>query len=169
MEVFEEFKKGLEEQVSSEDTETHYNLGIAYREMGLVDDAISTFQTARKDPDYFVQASTMLGTCYMEKGLYSLAAEAFQSVLEKVDPNEETAWSVKYDLADALEKDEKLEEALDYFTAVFGWDSAYREVSERVETLKAKVGPKAAEPEKPAKPKEPTKLDTKRKSRVSYI
>jgi tetratricopeptide (TPR) repeat protein len=171
MEVFEEFKKGLEEQVSSEDTETHYNLGIAYKEMGLLDDAISTFQAAKKDPNYFVQASTMLGNCYMEKGLFSLAVEAYEGVLEKLDPNEETAWSVKYDLADALEKDGKTDEALKYFTEVYGWDSTYRQVSERVESLKkmTKAEEPVAEKPKPAKPKEPTKLDTKRKSRVSYI
>jgi len=165
MEVFAEFKKGLEEQVSSEDTETHYNLGIAYREMGLVDDAISTFKAAKNDPNFFVQASTMLGTCYMEKGMFADAVEAFQGVLKKLDPNEETAWSVKYDLADALEQDGKLDEALDYFTQVQGWDSSYREVSDRVDALKKKVGTS----DKPAKPKEPTNIDTKRKSRVSYI
>jgi tetratricopeptide (TPR) repeat protein len=176
MAVFEEFKKGLEDQVSSEDTETHYNLGIAYKEMGLLDDAISTFQAAKKDPNYFVQASTMLGNCYMEKGLFSLAVEAYDGVLQKIDPSDEIAWSVKYDLADALEKEGKADEALKYFTEVYGWDSTYRQVSERVESLQKQAPaeepvaekPKPEKP-KPAKPKEPTKLDTKRKSRVSYI
>jgi tetratricopeptide (TPR) repeat protein len=176
MAVFEEFKKGLEDQVSSEDTETHYNLGIAYKEMGLLDDAISTFQAAKKDPNYFVQASTMLGNCYMEKELFSLAVEAYEGVLQKIDPSDEIAWSVKYDLADALEKEGKADEALKYFTEVYGWDSTYRQVSERVESLQKQAPaeepvaekPKPEKP-KPAKPKEPTKLDTKRKSRVSYI
>ena len=50
MDIFNEFKKGLEKELSEEDYETHYNLGIAYKEMGLIDDAIREFQTSRNDP-----------------------------------------------------------------------------------------------------------------------
>ncbi len=168
LEVFEEFKKGLESQVEAEDTETHYNLGIAYKEMGLLDDAISTFQASRKDPDFFVRASTMLGNCYMEKGLYTLAIEAFHEVLAKVDPNDEVAWSVKYDLGEAYEKEGKLEEALRYFTEVYGWSSGFREVSEKVNNLKKTAKP-AKTPDDPAKGEKGESTPPKRKSRVSYI
>ncbi len=170
LEVFEEFKKGLEEQVEAEDTETHYNLGIAYKEMGLLDDAISTFQQAQHDPKYFVQASAMLGNCYMEKGLYSLAAEAFSSVLMKTDPKDDSRWSIKYELAEAYEKDGKTDEALGYYTEVYGWDSSFREVAQKINALK-----KTAKAEEPAEAGEPgdrpkKKLTLKdRKSRVSYI
>lgn len=168
LEVFEEFKKGLESQVEAEDTETHYNLGIAYKEMGLLDDAISTFQASKKDPDFFVRASTMLGNCYMEKGLYTLAIEAFQEVLAKIDPNDEAAWSLKYDLAEAYEKEGKLEEALRYFTEVYGWSSGFREVSEKVNNLKKTVKP-VETPDNPAKEEKGESTPPKRKSRVSYI
>lgn len=173
LEVFEEFKKGLESQVEAGDTETHYNLGIAYKEMGLLDDAISTFQAAKNDPNFFVQASTMLGNCYMEKGLYSLAIDAFQGVLMKMDSNDDTAWSIKYDLAEAYEKEGKLKEALDYYTEVYGWNSGFRDVTEKVNALKKSLSPEE-ETAKPEKPKQPTKdkeesVPPKRKSRVSYI
>ena len=67
LEIFQEFKKGLEGELSDEDSETHYNLGIAYKEMGLIDDAIKEFQTSRNDSKRSMQSSTMLGVCYMEK------------------------------------------------------------------------------------------------------
>ncbi len=83
MDIFNEFKKGLEKELEEEDYETHYNLGIAYKEMGLIDDAIREFQTSRKDPNKFISSSNMLGVCYMEKGLYPLAIEVLKSAIEK--------------------------------------------------------------------------------------
>ncbi len=186
LEVFEEFKRGLEDQVEAGDTETHYNLGIAYKEMGLLDDAISTFQAASKDPNFFVQASNMLGTCYMEKGLYSLAVKAYSGVLQKIDPGDETAWSIKYDLAEALEHDGKSDEALRYYTEVYGWNSSFREVADKINALNKPARPTASKPaaaepastepvvSKPeaAAPKAKEQKEStspKRKSRVSYI
>ena len=81
--IFEEFKKGLEKEIGTEDYETHYNLGIAYKEMGLIDDAIKEFQTSKNDPERLIPSVSMLGMCYMAKGLYSLAIDSFNSVMEK--------------------------------------------------------------------------------------
>src|SRR5262249_5482244 len=47
-EVFTEFKKGLERVVQRTDVDTHYDLGIAYKEMGLLDDAVHVFEVARQ-------------------------------------------------------------------------------------------------------------------------
>ena len=84
LEIFQEFKKGLESELEDEDSETHYNLGIAYKEMGLVDDAIKEFQTSGKDKKRFLQSSSMLGVCYMEKGLYSLAIDVLNKTLDSI-------------------------------------------------------------------------------------
>jgi tetratricopeptide (TPR) repeat protein len=158
LEIFQEFKKGLEKELGEEDSETHYNLGIAYKEMGLLDDAITEFQQARGDPKRFVQSSTMLGVCYMEKGLYSLAIETLNRVMKEMNDKEETYWAVKYDLAEAHEKNNDLKEALALFTDVYGWDAKFRNVSERVNRVKAQIG---GQPEQD-KPKG-------KKDRVSYL
>jgi tetratricopeptide (TPR) repeat protein len=158
LEIFDEFKKGLEQEIEAEDTETHYNLGIAYKEMGLIDDAVKIFQTTSKDPNYYVKSAAMLGICYMEKGMESLAIEAFTGALMKIDSNDETAWSLRYELGDAYEKTGNIEEAFRLYTDVFGWNAKFRDVSEKVETLKKTSG--LTLPSKEAKTK---------KSRVSYI
>lgn len=155
LEIFKEFKKGLEKEVEAEDSETHYNLGIAYREMGLIDDAISSFQTSQHDPKLFVQSAAMLGICYMQKGLYSLAADSFQSALMKTDPKDESSWGLKYELAEAYEKEGNLREALRLFTEVYGWNSKFREVAQKITHLKKSVETRHTKKEK--------------KSRVSYI
>lgn len=155
LEIFEEFKKGLEKEIEAEDTETIYNLGIAYKEMGLIDDAINSFQSAKKDPKYFVQSSSLLGSCFIQKGLYSLAINAFSSALMKTEPQEEASWGLKYELAEAYEKNKSAKEALQLYTEVYGWNAKFREVSEKISQLKKSVNVEGAQKEK--------------KNRVSYI
>lgn len=155
LEIFEEFKKGLEKEVEAEDSETHYNLGIAYKEMELIDDAINSFQISKHDPKFFVQSTSMLGVCYMEKGLYQLAVNAFSSALMKTDPQEEASWGLKYELAAAYMKNGNLQEALQLFTEVYGWNSKFREVSGKINSLRKAIENEAAQKSK--------------KSRVSYL
>ncbi|HSB30966.1 MAG TPA: tetratricopeptide repeat protein [Candidatus Sulfobium mesophilum] len=158
LEIFQEFKKGLESELAEEDSETHYNLGIAYKEMGLLDDAIKEFQTSRSDPKRFMQSSTMLGVCYMEKGLYSLAIDVLTKAIKEISDKDESYWAIKYDLAEAYEKNNNVKEALDLYTAVFGWNAGFRNVSEKINQLKARIA-KSSEAEK-------TKA---KKDRVSYL
>ncbi|MEC4675655.1 MAG: tetratricopeptide repeat protein, partial [Nitrospirota bacterium] len=158
MEIFQEFKKGIEKELSDEDSETHYNLGIAYKEMGLFDDAIKEFQTSRKDPKRQIQSSTMLGSAYMEKGLYSLAIDALGSAIKSLPEQDGAHWAVKYELAEAYEKNGNIREALDLYTAVYGWDAKFRDVAEKVTRVKVQLA-KGGEPEK----------IKERKDRVSYL
>lgn len=158
MDIFNEFKKGLEKELSEEDYETHYNLGIAYKEMGLIDDAIREFQTARNDPKRVIHASDMLGVCYIEKGLYLLAIDVLKGAIDKMTDRNEAYWAMTYELADAYEKNGNVKEALDLYTHVFGWNAKFRAISDKIEQLKSRI---AEGPDK-NKPKE-------RKDRVSYL
>lgn len=155
LDIFNEFKKGLEKELEEEDTETHYNLGIAYKEMGLLDDAIREFQKVQHDPKLYIRATAMLGICYLAKGLYPLAIEAFQSALMKVDKKDEAQWGLKYDLAEAYEKNGDLKTAFTLYMEVYGWDSKFRGVSGKINALKES--------------KEAKEKDKAKKSRVSYI
>ncbi len=169
LEIFQEFKKGLEKELGDEDSETHYNLGIAYKEMGLIDDAIKEFQTSRSDPKRVVQSSTMLGVCYMEKGLYSLAVDVLAALLKELPAGDETHWAVKYDLADAYEKAGNTKEALRLFTEVYGWNARFRSVSERLGQFKGgrPGGQESPAPEPPHE--EPKGQPKTKKDRVSYL
>jgi tetratricopeptide (TPR) repeat protein len=155
LEIFQEFKKGLEKELGEEDSETHYNLGIAYKEMGLVDDAITEFQASRGDPMRFMQSSTMLALCYMEKGMYSLVIDVLGKVLEQITEKDESYRAVQYDLAEAHEKNNNPVEALRLYTEVFGWNAKFRSVADKVTQLRDK-GPGGEKPKT-------------RKDRVSYL
>ena len=157
LDIFNEFKKGLEKELEEEDYETHYNLGIAYKEMGLIDDAIREFQASRNDPKRFIHSSNMLGICYIEKGLYQLAVDVLTNAIDKMEDRGEAYWAMKYDLADAYEKNGNMKEALDIYTNVYGWNSKFRAVSEKIDQLKKRMV-------------DTTEKKTKdRKDRVSYL
>lgn len=146
LDIFQEFKRGLEKELGDEDSETHYNLGIAYKEMGLTDDAIKEFQSSRSDPKRYIQSSTMLGYCYMEKKLYSLAIDVLKKISEEGTEKDDSYWPVRYELADAYEKNNNLKEALDLYTSVYGWNANFRGVSERVTHIREQIGTAAHQP-----------------------
>lgn len=137
MDIFNEFKKGLEKEIEAEDYETHYNLGIAYKEMGLIDDAIREFQASRNDPKRFVHSSNMLGTCYIEKGLYPQAIDVLKNSLSTMKERDESYWTMQYDLAVAYEKNDNIEEALESYSQVCRWNAEFRDAAEKMATLKA--------------------------------
>jgi tetratricopeptide (TPR) repeat protein len=163
--IFNEFKKGLAQEIEAEDAATHYDLGIAYKEMGIVDDAIKEFHVASRDPNYFVQAMSMIGLMYMHKGDFRNAAEGFGAALMKVPPGDDMVWSLKYELAVAYERYGSLAEALQLYRDVSSWNSNFRDVASKL----AALGSAGADDGPPPPPTpEPMKAKDK-KSRVSYI
>jgi len=137
--LFNEFKKGLEKEVEEEDYGTHYNLGLAYKEMGVLDDAIKEFQISRNDPKNLLPSSSMLALCYMEKGLYPLAIEVLIDTLEKMEERDESYWAMKYDLAEVYEKNGDLKEAHSMYFQVHEWNPKFRDVAAKLKQVKTSI------------------------------
>jgi tetratricopeptide (TPR) repeat protein len=135
--IFREFKKGVEQQLSAEDYETHYNLGIAYKEMGLVDEAIGEFQLASKDAGRAVECCSMLGHCFVEKGMPQLAIKWFRKGLESPAIGEAETAGMLYDLAGVYQDAGEMDLAYRTFLEVFGLNSNYRDVAQRIRDLEA--------------------------------
>ncbi len=135
--IFREFKKGVEQQLSAEDYETHYNLGIAYKEMGLVDEAIGEFQLASKDPGRAVECCSMLGHCFLEKGMPQLAIKWFRKGLETPAIGELATAGMLYDLARVFQDTGDTDSAYKTFQEVYGLNANYRDVVQRVRELDA--------------------------------
>ena len=136
-EIFREFKKGVEQQLSAEDYETHYNLGIAYKEMGLVDEAIGEFQLASKDAGRAVECCSMLGHCFLEKGMPQLAIKWFRKGLEAPGIAELATAGMLYDLAQVYQDTGDTDSAYRTFQEVYGLNANYRDVVRRVKELDA--------------------------------
>jgi tetratricopeptide (TPR) repeat protein len=133
--IFREFQKGVDKQLGKEDYETRYNLGIAYKEMGLVDEAIAEFQLAAKDEGRLLECASMLGICFIEKGMPKLAVKWFEKGLQAAGRREEEYQGLRYDLASALEQAGEAPRALALFTELFGQDASFRDVAEKVRQL----------------------------------
>ncbi len=134
-EVFKEFQKGVEEQLSEEDADTHFNLGIAYREMGLLPEAIREFQVASRDTDYFVESCSNIGVCYQEQGMWSEATEWYQKALIAPDITPEARVGLRYDLAAAYQAAGDVEQAVDLFEEIVASGASYRDVADRLAVL----------------------------------
>jgi len=143
-EVFDEFRAELGEMESEdedEDIETHYSLGIAFREMGLLEEAISEFQKVAKAHDrgrafrYAMQCCTLLGLAFMEKNQPGIAAHWYERALQTPDLDQESTLALRYDLGVAQESAGDLDAALKSFSLVYAANIDYRDVAERISTL----------------------------------
>ena len=143
--MFGELKKDLEADVASadEDPETHYNLGIAFREMGLLDEAIGELQKACQSFDrghpfpQIMQTYTWLAQCFLEKGVPEAAVRWYDRALKVPTIDGETRTALNYELASAYETAGDKTSALKHFMDVYGSNIDYRDVSERIKALKS--------------------------------
>lgn len=139
-EILSDFKKGVEKQLGSEDYDTRYNLGIAYKEMGLIDEAIAEFQIASKDSRRFLECCSMLGLCFVEKGMPKLALKWYQKGLETPGHTEDEYQGLRFDLAHAYEATGEPAKALETYQEVYGINATYRNVSKKIKELQDQVG-----------------------------
>jgi tetratricopeptide (TPR) repeat protein len=138
--IFEEFKKGVDQQLGKEDYDTRYNLGIAYKEMGLVDEAIAEFQLAAKDDRRLLECSSMLGLCFMEKGMPKLAVKWFEKGLKAPGRLDEEYQGLRYDLAAAHEAAGDLDPALRIYSDIFAQDASFRDVGAKLREIRRVLG-----------------------------
>jgi len=144
-EMFGELKQDLEADVASADAdpETHYNLGIAFREMGLLDEAIGELQKACQSFDQghafpqIMQTYTWLAQCFLEKGVPEAAIRWYDKALSVPGIDGETRVALHYELASAYETAGDKPSALKHFMDVYGNNIDYRDVAERIKALKS--------------------------------
>ncbi|MCU0290633.1 MAG: tetratricopeptide repeat protein [Thermoanaerobaculaceae bacterium] len=134
--LFREFQRGVAEQIQEQDYDTHFNLGLAYREMGLLDEAIGEFQLALHSPQLFIEGASMIAACYMEKGLPEQAAEWYARGLTAPGLSPETVLGLRYELGRAQEAAGRDAEALGNFTEVLTVNPGFRDVVNRVSRLR---------------------------------
>ncbi|HXS01475.1 MAG TPA: hypothetical protein VN724_12950 [Pyrinomonadaceae bacterium] len=143
-ELFEEFRVAEEADEVREDYETHYNMGTAYKEMDLMDEAIQEFQTSvglvkpSDGTSRFLQCCNMLGHCFIQKGMPEAAVLWFKKGLQAPGHTEDEYQALRYELASAYEQLGDLKQARDFYTEVYGVDVSYREVAEKLSQLRQK-------------------------------
>jgi hypothetical protein len=143
--MFGEIRHELEEDVSAseEDPETHYNLGVAFREMGLLDEAIGELQKVCQAVDrgnpfpQVMQTYTWLAQCFLDKGVPEAAIRWYEKALKLPNLDDETRMALHYELGSSYETAGDKTAALRYFMEVYGSNIDYRDVGERIKALKS--------------------------------
>lgn len=142
--MFSEFKEDAEESAGqAEDPDTHYNLGIAFKEMGLLDEAIGELQKvchaieSGHPFDQSMQAYTWLAQCLVDKGVPQAAVRWYEKALKVNGINEDSRLAVYYDLGNAYEAAGNQKKAYETFMEVYSSNIDYRDVADRIKTLKA--------------------------------
>jgi len=143
--MFGEIRHELEEEVTAGETdpETHYNLGVAFREMGLLDEAIGELQKVCQAVDHghlfpqVMQTYTWLAQCFLDKGLPEAAIRWYEKALKLPTLDQETRTALHYELGSAYEAAQDKTSALRHFMEVYGSNIDYRDVGERIKALKS--------------------------------
>ena len=135
--IVKEFKQGVLEEVGAEDYETHYELGISYKEMSLLDDAIEELQLASLEPAKFVECQSVIALCYIEKGEYDRAIQSLQEARSRVEQRGERYQDLTYQIAASYEQGGRQGEAAHMFQELFQINPSYRDVKARLNKLLA--------------------------------
>ena len=129
------FRQGIDENIDEADFQSHYDLGIAFKEMGLLDEAIAELQKALRAPEGKLRTSEALGVCFFEKGAHAVAESILRRGLELPASRDEERLGILYWLGRALEAQGKGAEAKERYGRVFAANIRFMDVGERVKAL----------------------------------
>jgi tetratricopeptide (TPR) repeat protein len=155
-EVLGEFRAKISETIRPEDVQTHYDLGIAYKEMALIDEAVAEFDLALRHSNGVRKADclTMLGTCALEKGNVQDAIEWFKSGLSEPELTAEAKRALAFELASAYESVGQMGLALEQYQDVERVEPGFRDVEARIVRLGGEIsGPNNVAPPRSGPPK----------------
>ena len=145
--MFDDLRGELEEDTATtaadQDPETHYNLGVAFREMGLLDEAIGELQKVCQIVEnghsfpQLMQTYTWLAQCFLDKNVPEAAIRWYEQALKLPNLDRESSTALHYELAAAHETANNRDAALKNFMEVYGTNIDYRDVAERIKALKS--------------------------------
>ncbi len=195
--IFEEFQKDAAQPVDDLDYETHYNLGIAYREMGLLNEAILEFKQSMRSTERYIDSCNMLAACHRESNQVVEAVRILEGALSDSRCNEIQGQWIRYDLAMIYEDQQRWNDSLNLFHQILEVDRNFKDADERARKIEQRLGrsrpvtrhPKTESPEEdldkmmervfgetssqprsvPKSSREGTGDPSKKKDRISYI
>jgi tetratricopeptide (TPR) repeat protein len=145
---FEEIFKELKETggPSAVDPNFNYNLGVASRELGFLEDAIEQFQVALEKNQNPFEAATLMGLCHKEKGQWSEAAQALKKALQIKGIPKEKMIEVKYELGLICKQEGKTDEALGLMREILAVDQKFRDAKNEIARLMEQGSPQGKSP-----------------------
>ena len=133
--LFDNFKQGIQGQVAKDDYETHYNLGVAYHEMGLYEDAMEELQIACMDPALQYDAYFLMGNCARDLERPDVALTCYEKVLEIEGLDHDQRRGIRYEQALTLRAAGQDEQALQIFQEIREEASDYRDTEQQIQEI----------------------------------
>ena len=121
--------------VEKDDLKSHYDLGMAYLEMGLFTEAIRDFQIASRSPELQLSSMEMIGDCFLKHGQPRLAVKQLTHALEIARAVGAGSLGIHYNLGLAHELLGELDVALEHFEEVYILDMSFRDVADKMKKL----------------------------------
>ncbi|MGN6391413.1 MAG: tetratricopeptide repeat protein [Gemmatimonadales bacterium] len=136
-EILEQFKRGIDENLDTDDYQAHYDLGVAFKEMGLLDEAIAEFQKALRAPEGRLRTSEALGTAFFEKGQFAVSEAVLRRAVDGVAGGDEAKIGLIYWLGRSLEAQGKAPDAITSYERAMAVDIRFMDLSDRIHRLTA--------------------------------
>lgn len=140
-EMLQQFKRGIEQNLDDEDHQAHYDLGVAFKEMGLLDEAIAEFQRALRGPEGRLRTSEALGVAFVEKGQFAVAETVLRRAMDTLGGGDDEKIGLIYWLGRACEAQEKRADALASYERALAVDIQFRDVGDRIHRLAGAQSP----------------------------
>lgn len=164
-ELLSEFRKEVFESIGEGDYHSHYDLGVAYKGMGLYNEAIEEFHIATKDRSLALKAFEMIGACLIEKEKMDDAITILEAGMRIPNHPPIEYFGLNYLLAQAYENKGDINKALQLYAKAYKLDPSIKEVRIRIEELKKNLTDKRSEPKEGKEPK----VAESKKSRITYL
>jgi tetratricopeptide (TPR) repeat protein len=123
----------VEEEIGDRDPEARYNLGIAYKEMGLLEEAVAEFRLAMRDPGLLVGAGSLLADTLVDRADMDGAIAVLDEILSASTQGEKARRDVRYHKAVLLEQAGRQDEAREIFREIREEAPGYRDVEARLQ------------------------------------
>jgi tetratricopeptide (TPR) repeat protein len=133
--LISEFQRGVEAQLSG-DAQSHYDLAMAYREMGLLEQAVESFRVAARDPGFAERCTEMTGRCLLDQGRFEEAVTEFKTALSSKSLDVNTEVNLRYQLGLAHEAAGRIPDALGEFEGVYAAQPNYPDVALKIRVLR---------------------------------
>ncbi len=133
--MLKQFKRGLDENLEDEDYQSHYDLGIAFKEMGLLDEAIAEFQKALRSPDARLRTSEALGSSFFDKGQFAVAEAILRRAVDGLSGQDNEKIGLLYWLGRALEAEGRGQEARPYYERALAVDVRFMDLNDRLRAI----------------------------------
>ena len=134
--MLSQFKDKVSESLDSDDVQAHHDLGTAYKEMGLFDEAISEFQLALRAAPNHLPTHEMLGVTFMEMGQPEATVNSLERALLVKYEIEDELLGIYYYLARAHQDLGRSERAVELYEKVFSLDINFADVTDRLRDLR---------------------------------